>query len=141
MRSIPARVAALAILGLLGHISSVYGDGWWPFSSQETKKNAEAKRVVAKPTPTQPSVLDKIGSGTKNFFTGVGNAVTGKKPAAPKGPPPDRVAYPANPLTKPDKDASSSWFGSWASPKEEKKETSVKDWLRSGKRGNLDDVK
>jgi hypothetical protein len=54
--------------------------------------------------------------------------------------PPDRVAYPANPLTKPDKDASSSWFGSWSSPKEEKKETSVKDWLRNGKRGNLDDI-
>ena len=123
-----ARIARIAMTGLmlvlLADVRPALCDGWSlpnPFASDKDKTEAKAKKPVAKPVKKPPSTLDKIGAGTKNFFTGVGNTLTGKK-AEPKKDPAKQNAYPQSPTSKAQKkkDDSKSWFGSWFKPEEPK---------------------
>ena len=64
-----------------------------PFSSGTTDSKPATKPAPQwKPTPPAkpaqpPSTVQKMTSGTKNFFTGVGNTLTGKKTPAKKPSP------------------------------------------------------
>jgi hypothetical protein len=105
--------------------------GLWPFSSENRGSDTKPRtNIVATSSQTQPSTLDKIGSGTKNFFTKVGNTVTGKKPKPDNSLP----VYPKSPLAAKNKDK--SWLPSWLGPKENKP-TDVKTYLKQTKRPEL----
>ena len=121
------------MLVLLADARPALCDGWSlpnPFASDSDKTEAKAKRPVAKPVKKPPSTLGKIGAGTKNFFTGVGNTLTGKK-SQPKKDPSKLYAYPKSPGSKaqPKKDDSKSWFGSWFKPDEPKPPKNIDDFM------------
>ena len=114
-----AKIARIAVAGLmlvlLAAVWPAQCDGWSlpnPFASDKDKTETKAKKSVLKPAKKPPSTLDKIGTGTKNFFTGVGNTLTGKK-TDPKKASSKPYATPQSPVSKTQKkDESKSWFGS-----------------------------
>jgi hypothetical protein len=91
------------------------GGGWsvpGPFysSGSESAKSAPAVKK------SEPSLWQKLHSGTKKFFTDVGNALTFKKT-----PPKKQPTLPYNPWIKPPKEKSkSNWFTSLFETKKEK---------------------
>ncbi len=73
----------------------------------------------------QPSVLNKMTTGTKKFFTGVGNALTFKKPAPKK-----TTITPTNAWIKPPKEEPKpSLISSLFHKEEPKKPSSPSEWL------------
>ena len=120
-------LATGAVVTLLLAAWSVSANGWSlnPFASSTDTKTA--KSTAAKPTPkpakSQPSTAGKAPSGTKKFFSGVGDALTFKK-AAPKTP---TNSYTMASRTSAPKSKSSSW---WPFQREEpKKKPTVTDFL------------
>ena len=87
-------------------------EGWsllHPFSS-ETKTDAKPKKPVLKTAQTEPSLLEKIGTGTKNFFNKTGETLGLKKPESKK----PQYATPTPRTIQPrKKEESKSWFGSF----------------------------
>ena len=121
------------VLVLLADVRPALCDGWSlpnPFASDKDKTKAKAKKPVAKPVKKPPSALDKIGAGTKNFFTSVGDTLTGKK-SEPKKDPSKQYAYPKSPGSKaqPKNDASKSWLPSWLRPEEPKPPKNIDDFM------------
>jgi hypothetical protein len=132
-----ARIARIAVAGLMLVLLAAERPapcyGWSlpnPFASDKDKTVAKAKKPVVKPAKKPPSTLDKIGVGTKNFFTGVGNTLTGKK-AEPKKDPSKQYAYPTSPGFKAQRktDASKSWLPSWLRPEEPKPPKNIDDFM------------
>jgi len=132
-----ARITRIAVAGLmlilLADARPALCDGWSlpnPFASDKDKTEAKAKKPAPKPAKKPPSTLDKIGAGTKNFFTGVGNTLTGKK-SDPKKDPSKPYTNPQSPASKaqPKSDASKSWLPSWLRPEEPKPPKTVKEWM------------
>lgn len=131
-----ARIARWFVVGVatvaLTGVSSAFG-GWNPFASEKSGNNTKSQTTAAsaRNAQTSPSLFDKIGAGTKNAWY----TVTGKKPEPQKrrslG-----VAYPKNPLATPPKDSSASWLP-WGKT-EEKKPTSVKDWMKTHDRPKME---
>jgi hypothetical protein len=73
---------------------------------------------------SEPSVWQKMNSGTKKFFSGVGNALTFKKSPPKKSP-----ALPYNTWIKPAKEEPKpNWFASLFEKKKEKPK-SPSDWI------------
>jgi hypothetical protein len=118
-----ARVlSAGLILAWVATVQSVACAGWSlpnPFAS-ETK----ATVTPTKAAKTEPSVLQKVGTGTKNFFNKTGETLGLKKPeakkyhyASPKPP-----AQPAKPAK--------SWIPSVFQPEKKKEHQTVTDWMK-----------
>ncbi|MHB1033483.1 MAG: hypothetical protein ACYC35_01835 [Pirellulales bacterium] len=147
--------SALAILVLLAAGSRATAEGWsWtsPFSSGAKDTSGQAKsnksksssnvsrtamidgRPLVKPSISpqrkEPSALDKVGSGTKKFFTRTADAISFKKPA-PKKKPSTSYAWGSSQKTPQPKlkKKDQSWFSSWFAPKEPKPPESVGEWL------------
>ena len=82
---------AALVLALLVGGRAVQAEGWsilHPFSSSKPEaKSPEVAKPARKPVKKEPSTLDKMGTGTKNFFSGVGDKLSMKKttPAKPTG--------------------------------------------------------
>ena len=116
-----ARILSLALIfGLLFGIRPAIADGLslpklFPDNKTETKK-------VSMKQKTQPSMLDKMTTGTKKFFTNVGDTLTFKKTTPPK-----QAAMPSNPYFKPPKEEKSSWFSS--TKEEPKTKKTPSDWV------------
>jgi hypothetical protein len=120
-------VAAAVIVGVLS--TACYGWTLNPFSSSgnTTKK----KTQITKVTKSEPSTLQKMGTGTKNFFDRTGETLGLKKPA------PKKYTY-ANPQplqvqgkkTAPSK----SWLSSMFEPEEPKKPKTVTEWMGQPRR-------
>ncbi len=134
-------VTASLVLVVLANLRPAVCYGWspWPFSSEDSQSEASkanrrlpTTRVAQNTTRTQPSTLDKIGTGTKNFFTKIGNTLTGKK-SQPKQDM-NAPVYPKNPLTMVDKDK--SWWPSWLRP-EQPRPKNVREYLQETKRPQL----
>jgi len=133
-----AKIARIAVAGLmlvlLAAVRPAQCDGWSlpnPFASDKgkTETKAKAKKSVLKPAKKPPSTLDKIGTGTKNFFTGVGNTLTGKK-AEPKKASSKPYANSQSPGSKTQKkDESKSWFGSLFKSEEPKPAKSIDGFM------------
>ncbi len=130
--------ASLVLVAFLS-VRPAVCNGLWPFSGDKSESDASRSNgatprtnIVATSSQTQPSTFDKIGTGTKNFFTKIGNTVTGKKTPTRQ----DNAApvYPKNPLTMQDKDK--SWWPSWLRSEKEKPKT-VQQFLRESKRSDL----
>jgi hypothetical protein len=106
-------------------------EGWSlpnPFSSEPTTK---PKKPVLKAAKKEPSALDKIGTGTKNFFNKTGETLGLKKPT-PKKPQYATAKPPVIQSQK--KEESNSWLGSWFKPEEPQKPKTVGEWMANGKR-------
>ncbi len=96
-----------------------------PFSS-DTAAETTPPQPPAKPAKKEPSVLAKVGAGTKNFFNRAGETVGLKKPE-PKQPEYARVVPPT--LVPPKKAESKSWIASMFGPEEPEKPKTVSEWL------------
>jgi hypothetical protein len=83
-----------------------------------------AKKTTLAQTKPQPSLLNKMSTGTKKFFTGVGDTLTFKKTSK------KTTVTPTNPWFKPPKEEpKNSWLPSMFQKEEPKKPTSPSDWL------------
>jgi hypothetical protein len=117
-------------LNLLVGLRPAMGDGLsmpklFPDSNTETKKNPPKPNPL-KQTKPQPSTLNKMTTGTKKFFSNVGDTLTLKKSTPPK-----QAALPANPWIKPKKEEPKpSWLTSIFYKQEEpKKIPNASEWL------------
>lgn len=137
-----ARLLQLAVIGAvltgLAGAQSVFAEGWslWPSAQQKSNQSTAKSEPIAPPHKAQPepSALEKIGTGTKNFFTQIGNTLTGKKPEEPR----KRMAGMATP-SRPysaGKKESGSWMPSWLQA-EEQKPTTVPEYMRTTTRPDL----
>jgi hypothetical protein len=120
-----ARISVVVLVfGLLIGARPAIGDGGllpklFPDSKTETKK------APPKPTKPQPSALNKMTTGTKKFFSNVGDTLTFKKSAPPK-----QSTTPTNPWIKPAKEEPKpSWFSSMFAKEEPKKAKTPSQWL------------
>ncbi len=100
--------------------SSALADGWlW-----NTSSDSKSKTTQVKSTKQEPSTLSKISSGTKKFFTGVGNTLTGKSSTTQKKMPTNTY------IKQPKKEESSSGITSWFKKEDDsKKPKTPSDWV------------
>ncbi len=93
-----ARIFMLALaFNLLFVIRPAIGDGSSP-PNLSPDGQTNAKKTPLAQTKPQPSLLNKMSTGTKKFFTGVGDALTFKKTESKK------TVTPTNPWIKPPKE-------------------------------------
>ena len=122
-RILPAGMALLALAG----VRPPACEAWsllHPFTPDTTAQTT-APPPAPKPVKKEPSVLQKVGSGTKNFFNRAGEAVGIKKPE-PK--PPEFARVVPRTLVPPKKPESKSWMGSMFGSDQPETKT-VSDWL------------
>jgi len=122
------RIARIFILALAFNlffvIRSAIGDGSSPPNLSPDGQTNVKKNPLAQNKP-QPTMLNKMTTGTKKFFTGVGDALTFKKPAPKK-----TTVTPTNSWIKPPKaEPKPSWFSSMFRKEEPKKLSSPSEWL------------
>jgi hypothetical protein len=122
------RIARIFMLALAFNfffgIRAVIGDGSSPPNLSPDGQTNAKKKPLAQNKP-QPSMLNKMTTGTKKFFTGVGDALTLKKPAPKK-----TTVTPTNSWIKPPKEEPKpSWFSSMFRKEEPKKPSSPSEWL------------
>jgi hypothetical protein len=123
-------VAGMALV-LLVNISAARCDGWNPFSSDKTKQDASKVTKTSAKSTESTSVLDKIGTGTKNTW----NKLTGKQPEVKKKSQPG-IVYPKSPTALAKEKEPTSWLP-WTKT-EEKKPTSVNKYLKETERPKLE---
>ncbi len=124
-RILPAGVALVVLAGLRPPVCEAWSL-WHPFSS-DTASATTSPQPATKPVKKEPpSALEKVGTGTKNFFNRTGEAVGLRKPEPPK-PEYARVVPPA--IVPPKKPESKSWFATMFGPEEPEKPKTVSEWL------------
>jgi len=126
-------VVAILLMWIGARPDVGYGWSWNPFSSASTTET-RSKKPISKTAQKSPSTWSKVTSGTKGFFTKVGNTLTGKK-SAPKKTAKPQYAFPKSRVQK--KEESKSWFSSWFQPKEPEKPKTVSEWMDRSKRPEL----
>jgi hypothetical protein len=114
-------LSAGVILALVASVQPAACGGWSlpnPFAS-DTKTTV----TPTKAAKTEPTVLQKVGTGTKNFFNKTGETLGLKKPeskkyhyASPKPP-----AQPAKPAK--------SWIPNMFQSEKKKERKTVTDWM------------
>lgn len=136
-----ARVLAAGVmLVLLIDVQPATCEGWsLPFfSSSDTKtkqnKPTPKKTVVTKTANKEPSMLDKMGTGTKSFFNKTGETLGLKKPEQKK---PQYATMRSPAESAPKKTESKSWIPSMFKAEEPKKPTSVREWMETSKQSVL----
>jgi hypothetical protein len=97
--------------------------GYQPNMSPNDRTDAKDNPLVQ--NSNKPSALDKMTTGTKKFFSGVGNALTFKKTTPPK-----TTGYPVNPYVKPPKEEKNSWFTSIFHKEEPREKKSPSQWIQ-----------
>jgi hypothetical protein len=123
-RFLPAAVALVVLAGARPPECAAWSL-LHPFSSDAAAETT-ASQPPAKPATKEPSVLTKVGTGTKSFFNRAGEAVGLKKPE-PKQPEYARVISPT--VVPPKKPESKSWFATMFGPEEPEKPKTVSEWL------------
>jgi hypothetical protein len=109
MKTVRLALAGIVLASLVGS-QAVQADGWSlanMFSTTTTKTEPAPKKPNPKYSKQPPSALEKVGTGTKNFFSGIGDTLTGKK-TAPKKPVNSYSSLVRKP-SKPAQKTSSSW--------------------------------
>jgi hypothetical protein len=119
-----ARIFMLALaFNFLFVVRAAIGDGSSP-PNLSPDGQTNARKTLLTQTKPQPSLLNKMSTGTKKFFTGVGDALTFKKTESKK------TVTPTNPWIKPPKEEpKTSWLPSMFQKEEPKKKTSPSEWL------------
>ena len=108
------------MLVLLADVRPAMCKGWSlpnPFAS-ETKTEPKVKK---------PSVLDKVGAGTKKFFSQAAETLRLKKPEPKKSIP--QYAHPVPPNIHPRKKESKSWLGWLPQSEEPRRPKTVTEWM------------
>ena len=126
-------LSASVILVLLADGRPAVCEGWSlpnPFSS-ESKTEPKSKKPVLKTAKKQPSALEKMSTGTKNFFNKTGETLGLKKPEPKK---PGYAVAKAPPIQPRKKADSKSWLGSVFQSEEPKKDKTVPEWMDNNKR-------
>ena len=117
----------VALLAAYGSMRPAVCEAWsllHPFSSDADTAKQPVPQLVKK----EPSALEKVGTGTKNFFNKTGETLGLKKPE-PKKP---QYANPIPPRIQPKaKDEQKSWLGQMFGPEEREKLKSVSDWMQN----------
>ena len=114
---------ALALNLLLGLRPAIGDESSLPKLSSDSQ--TETKKISQKKTPSQPSTLSRMTTGTKKFFGKVGDTLTFKK-----APPPKTSNTHTNPWIKPAKEEPKpSWLTSMFYKEEIKKPNSPSEWL------------
>jgi hypothetical protein len=125
-----ARVLSTGVtLVLLAVVPSIVCADWSlpnPFSS-ESKTAAKSKKYASRTVNKEPSALDKVGTGTKKFFSQAGESL-GLKKAEPKKL---TSAIPRRPELHPQQKESKSWLPSWLQSEEPKKDKTVSEWMKN----------
>ena len=128
-----ARVlSACMAMAVLAGVCPTVCQSWSLLSplSSDTKADpkTDTSRPISRVVQKQPSTLDKVGTGTKNFFNKTGETLGLKKPE-PKRPL-YAVARPPT-ILPPKKPESKSWLSSLSPYKaaEPEKPKTVKDWM------------
>jgi hypothetical protein len=112
---------------------AVAEDSWLtklnPFANHGTHSTMSAGKYKAK--KAEPSALAKLGAGTKKFFTGARDLLTGKKPAPEKKPAYQYAPWSHNPkdLRQQSTAKKKSWLSSLFRPEKPKQVESLKDWV------------
>jgi hypothetical protein len=123
-------LSACGVLILLTDARPAVCEGWsllhpFTFNAKTESQTKKPATVAVKNVKREPSLLEKAGTGTKQFFNQAGETL-GLKKAAPKKPQyataiPPRIQPPKKPESKP-------WY-SRLMPEEPKKDKTVNDWL------------
>ena len=128
------RILLVVVLAaLLANVQPALCGGWSipnPFSS-ESKTASKKKARITKVVKKEPSVLEKIGDGTKNFFDRIGETLGLKQPA------PKKYGYATAQAPRArgsKKTESKSWLPSILPPEESKKPKTVTDWMSQPRR-------
>jgi hypothetical protein len=120
-------LSASLVLVLWANVRPATCEGWSlpnPFSS-ETKTKAKQKPVV-RAVKKEPSVLEKLGTGTRSFFSRAGETLGLKKPE------PKKYSYASAvpPKTQSvNRAETKSWLPSMFQPEEPKKPKTVSEWM------------
>jgi hypothetical protein len=118
-------LSAGVMLVVLAGVRPAMCEGW-SLSNPFASKTETTRKSVTKPAKKEPSMLEKFGTGTKNFFNKTGEAIGLKKPEAKKpqyaSPTPPKIQALKKPETK-------SWVSRMFQPEEPPKPTNVKDWM------------
>ncbi len=118
-------LSAGIVVVVLANVQPAMCSGWSlpnPFASKSEKKKSRVTPVKKQ----EPSFLEKIGDGTKDFFDRTGETLGLKKPAAKKY----QYATPQRPhAAAPKSSQSDSWLPSMYPPEESKKPKTVTDWM------------
>jgi hypothetical protein len=123
-------LSATLVLALMAEVRPAAGWSLNPFATET--KTTTVHKPAAK---SEPSTLDKIGSGTKSLVNKTGETLGLKKPE-PKRP---TVAYARPQTIKPKKKPqSSSWLPSFMQSEEPKKDKNVSDWMSNNKRPEVE---
>ena len=119
--------ASVAVALLAGAIPTVC-EGWSLLSPFSSDTKPDPRRPISMVAQKQPSTMDKVGTGTKNFFNKTGETLGLKKPD-PKRPL-YAVARPPT-ILPPKKTESKSWVSSLSPFKssEPEKPKTVRDWM------------
>ncbi len=115
MKTAGISLGALALVLLIG---GPWAKADWPWPS--SAKDA-AKPTASKNKNSEPSTLSKMGTGTKNFFSGLfGSKKTDTK---------KKAAVNTNPYFKKEQPKKESWLGSVFGPKEQPPPRSTSEWM------------
>ena len=120
-------LSASLMLAVLADVRPARCEGWSlsnPFSSET--KTETTRKPITKIAKKEPSMLEKFGTGTKNFFSKTGEAIGLKKPEPKKpqyaSPTPPKIQTPRKPETK-------SWVSRMFQPEEPQKPKNVTEWM------------
>ncbi len=123
-------LATSIVLFLFVGVRPAMCEGWSilnPFSSSsESKKETVKKPAFKSAAKKEPSTLDKMGQGTKNFFNKTGETLGLKKPEPRKA----LYATAKQPTLQTKKKESKSWFDKTFGPSEPEKPTDVHEWMK-----------
>jgi hypothetical protein len=124
IRRITKTLLIAALLAGIGHAGSSACQGW-PFGLFESKPKEQVRTYQMSATKAQPSALDKVASGTKNFFNKTGETLGLKK----KAPLPVPAVVAAKPPTiYPRYKESRPWYG-FLMPEEKEAPKNVPSWM------------
>ena len=117
--STPAFVFALLLIA-----RSAIGDSPTTPNLSPDGQTSATKKSPLQQQKSQPSVINKVTTGTKKFFTNVGDTLTLKKSQSKK------TTTPTNPWFKPPKEEPKpSWLSSMFHKEEPKKSSNPGEWI------------
>ena len=118
-------LSASVILVALADVRPARCDGW-SLSNPFAPETKTEKKPITKVTKKEPSTWEKLGTGTKNFFSKTGEAMGLKKPD-PKKP---QYATPTPPkIQATKKTETKSWVSRMFQPEEPQKPKNVTEWM------------
>ena len=124
--------SCLTVLLLLGALAAQTEGGWFDGGSSTEGTNPRPGTNLGRPAAKkEPSGWEKLGSGTKKFFTGIGDTLSpSKKPTTTQ----TAINPYASAMKGPPKPEKKSWFSQMFGPKEPDRPRNPSEWMSQTKR-------